>query len=91
MKSIAMFNNKGRGFVGFRKIVTEDFDSEAQASRRLRKAEIYHQKFPLVSELECAVTQLVSDSLTELNCATTQAISITKRTQFEFLNSIAWI
>jgi Insecticide toxin TcdB middle/N-terminal region len=51
----AMYNNKGRGFTGFRKIVTED------VANGLRSATVFHQKYPLISQVECSLTQALSD------------------------------
>jgi YD repeat-containing protein len=70
----AMYNNKGRGFSGFRKIITEDVANE------LRSATVYHQKFPRISEMECSVTQTLVNNLADLKCDSTNAISLSTTT-----------
>jgi len=50
----AIYNNKGRGFRGFRTIVEEDFDLG------LRKTLQFHQEFPLSGRLKQAQTGLLS-------------------------------
>jgi len=44
--SEAMYNTRGRGFQGFRRVIEEDLDGGA------RTTSIFHQKFPLTGQLE---------------------------------------
>ena len=74
----AMYNNKGRGFTGFRKIITEvhAHDLPGDHSQDVRSATIFKQKFPLISQVECTVTQLWEDEQ-PLTCGTPNPISWT--------------
>lgn len=51
----AMYNHWGRGFQGFRQIVSETAPSES--SRRVRTTTVYNQKFPLTGKV-ASVTQM---------------------------------
>ncbi len=73
----AMYNNKGRGFTGFRKIYTEN------VANKVRSATVYNQKFPLVSQPECSATQLISKPWTELTCTSTTALSLSNYTGYQ--------
>ena len=79
----AMYNNTGRGFVGFRKIVTED---EAAG---IRSATMFHQKFPLVSQTECQVTQKLSDDLAQLKCDGAPARLLSRSTAGAYLCNLS--
>lgn len=51
----AMYNNVGRGFMGFRTVIEED------PQRGLRTINTFHQKHPKAGQLEASVTERTSD------------------------------
>jgi len=50
--SEAMYNRLGRGFQGFRAILSDQFVLGSDAGRALREVTRFHQKFPLVGNIE---------------------------------------
>lgn len=53
----AIYNREGRGFQGFRRIITDDMESG------LRTVNTFHQRFPLAGKLETSRVCLSSDTL----------------------------
>lgn len=67
----AMFNNQGRGFLGFRKIIEEEALPDPNHPRaldpnNLRTTTVFRQKFPLVSTAEDISVALASDPVDAL-------------------------
>jgi RHS repeat-associated protein len=48
----AMYNHRGRGFQGFRKIIQRQEPAATEADRAIRIETTYHQKFPLTGKVE---------------------------------------
>ena len=59
----AIYNNAGRGFLGFRTIVKEQLVAEVDADRRQRSATTFHQKFPLSGRVEKVETGIPAGEL----------------------------
>ncbi|MCG8465996.1 MAG: hypothetical protein MI750_14270, partial [Xanthomonadales bacterium] len=61
----AVFNNQGRGFQGFRKVLSEQVitnpsDQDDDSQNNLRSVSIFHQIFPLAGQIEATYTQAAS-------------------------------
>ena len=76
----AIFNNKGRGFQGFKSmIVEEDVYASGHALAGTDKVSRtdFHQQWPLSGQIEQACTWLASDSVTDDNPSCTSVLSLT--------------
>ena len=61
----AMFNNEGRGFLGFRRIVEEEADSDTSGqpdALNLRTTNEFHQAFPRIDRVTTVRVHLASES-----------------------------
>jgi RHS repeat-associated protein len=54
----AMYNHLGRGFQGFRSIVSNNVAPSNQSWRQLRTTTTFHQKFPLTGRIERVETRI---------------------------------
>ncbi|WP_168204067.1 tandem-95 repeat protein, partial [Aliikangiella coralliicola] len=80
----AMFNHQGRGFQGFRTIITDTpatVDSSGAVTENIRSVTDFHQKFPKAGKIEEVRTCLASDGIE--TCSPTTPLSYTKNIYFE--------
>ncbi len=76
----AMFNNKGRGFQGFKSIIAEEDvygSGHALAGTDKVTRTDFHQQWPLSGQVDKACTWLATDAVTDDNPACASVLSLT--------------